>query len=394
MKHSGIRIFFIVLLCVFTARALPLVAQAVPPEWYSLSADGLTLERWKGDTAVVNLAADPQLSRIESIAPFAFIKLDSTGHSTPDYTLERLFLPPRLKRIGRAAFWSVNLREIRFNEGLLYLEYRCFREPAVREIGLPASLRHYDQSFFRANHLELINVATDSRYFCVRSHCLLSTTDNTLLLYPGGLLNENPTLPDRISTIGEASFAFNPVVKKLRIPEGVTEIRADAFLAADELRTLLLPSSLRTIAPRARLYTSIDTIYCSVAFPPKLELDPSELPLPQISLLVVPDGAIAVYGQNPVWALLPQSILTETEFETKRNATQSTQQERFVLVDRVLTLHIEDIHNEAFLFDKDGNMAYRFQKSGSYPLLPGIYMLRIGAESYKLVVPNYDGSAL
>ena len=98
-----------------------------------------------------------------------------------------------------------------------------------------------------------------------------------------------------------------------------------------------------------------------------------------------------MYGQNPVWALLPQSILTKTEFEAKRNATQSTPQERFVLVDRELTL--QDIHNEAFLFDKDGNMAYRFQKSGSYPLLPGIYMLRIGAESYKLVVPNYDGSA-
>ena len=245
------------------------IAQELPREWYRLSPDGLTLELWKGDTAVVNMAADPFLRRVEYIAPFAFIKLDSLGQAIPDYQIRKFYFSPKIKEIGRQAFWSVNLKEVHFTEGLQTLGYRSFIEPALQELYLPASLREYDQSFYKANQLSEIKVAEGSRTFSVREHCLISERDSKLLLYPGGLLTLEPILPQKIVLIGASAFAFHPYIRTISVPEGVTDIEEEAFYAANELTHLKLPSTLQSVGARTWLFSGLDTISFAGAFPPK-----------------------------------------------------------------------------------------------------------------------------
>lgn len=366
------------------------IAQELPREWYRLSPDGLTLELWKGDTAVVNMAADPFLRRVEYIAPFAFIKLDSLGQAIPDYQIRKLYFSPKIKEIGRQAFWSVNLKEIYFTEGLQTLGYRSFIEPALQELYLPASLREYDQSFYKANQLREIKVAEGSRTFSVREHCLISERDSKLLLYPGGILTLEPLLPQKIVSIGASAFAFHPYIRTILGPEGVTDIEEEAFYAANELTHLKLPSTLQSVGARTWLFSGLDTVSFAGAFPPKYksgDLLPKGSP---IAMIVVPDGARSIYGEDRQLSLMAREIITESEYKSLLEISEEKANEIFTLVDRELTLHLNDTNEEAMLFDKDGHLVAHYRQSGSYLLMPGMYLLQIGRKSYKLVVRGYD----
>ena len=123
--------FISVVGCLFS-----LSAQEYPPSYYELSPDGRTLLFWKGDTAVVNLALDPSLGRIDSIADFAFAHRDSLGNVIPDYTIEELILPHSLRSVGYMAFWCRNLRHLQLNEGLEFLDQAALCEAPLSSLDI------------------------------------------------------------------------------------------------------------------------------------------------------------------------------------------------------------------------------------------------------------------
>ncbi|MFC2270020.1 MAG: leucine-rich repeat protein [Porphyromonas endodontalis] len=367
------------------AFLLPLRAQnlpSIPPEDYSLSPDGRTLLHWKGQEAYLNMAIDPVLKWIDTIAPQATYYVDSLGQVSGQPFLQELILPFSLRHISSQAFYCPYLRQVLLNKGLRSMEQWAFVDGAFSEIRLPASLQHYEEGAIMGRYLETIEVEDGSPYLAVQQGCLVDLTNRTLLLYPTGSLYARPLLPEEIVRIGRFAFAMSPYVTHLEIPEGVTSIGQEAFRRCSSLTTLDLPSTLSQMEGIPWIDSPLDTLIIRSAFPPEITGSTSFYhgdPL----YLYVPEESIALYAQSPFWQKIVRQIESIDTLEEQAQ-WQESEEQPYRLVGNTLMLSLPQGVTTARLYDHEGNLITQWTSSGSYTLSPGIYLLRIGRASYKL----------
>ena len=364
---------------------LPLRAQnlpSIPPEDYSLSPDGRTLLHWKGQEAYLNMAIDPVLKWIDTIAPQATYYVDSLGQVAGQPFLQELILPFHLRHISSRAFYCPYLRHVLLNKGLRSMEQWAFVDGAFSEIRLPAPLRHYEEGAIMGSYLETIEVEEGSPYLAVQQGCLVDLTNRTLLLYPTGSLYVRPLLPEEIVRIGRFAFAMSPYVTHLEIPEGVTSVGQEAFRRCTSLTTLDLPSTLSQMEGIPWIDSPLDTLIIRSAFPPEITGSTSSYrgdPL----YLYVPEESIALYAQSPFWQKIVRQIESINALEEQEQVLEN-EERPYRLVGNTLMLSLPQGVTTARLYDHEGNLVTQWTSSGSYMLSPGIYLLRIGRASYKL----------
>lgn len=364
---------------------LPLRAQnlpSIPPEDYSLSPDGRTLLHWKGQEAYLNMAIDPVLKWIDTIAPQATYYVDSLGQVAGQPFLQELILPFHLRHISSQAFYCPYLRHVLLNKGLRSMEQWAFVDGAFSEIRLPAPLRHYEEGAIMGSYLETIEVEEGSPYLAVQQGCLVDLTNRTLLLYPTGSLYARPLLPEEVVRIGRFAFAMSPYVAHLEIPEGVTSIGQEAFRACGSLTTLDLPTTLSQMEGIPWIDSPLDTLIIRSAFPPEITGSTSSYrgdPL----YLYVPEESIALYAQSPFWQKIVRQIESINALEEQAQILEN-EERPYRLVGNTLMLSLPQGVTTARLYDHEGNLVTQWTSSGSYMLSPGIYLLRVGRASYKL----------
>lgn len=367
------------------AFLLPLRAQnlpSIPPEDYSLSPDGRTLLHWKGQEAYLNMAIDPVLKWIDTIAPQATYYVDSLGQVSGQPFLQELILPFSLRHISSQAFYCPYLRQVLLNKGLRSMEQWAFVDGAFSEIRLPASLRHYEEGAIMGRYLETIEVEEGSPYLAAQQGCLVDLTNRTLLLYPTGSLYARPLLPEEIVRIGRFAFAMSPYVTHLEIPEGVTSIGQEAFRRCSSLTTLDLPGTLSQMEGIPWIDSPLDTLIIRSAFPPEITGSTSSFRGNPIHLYV-PEESIALYAQSPFWQKIVRQIESIDTLE-EQVQWQESKEQPYRLVGNTLMLSLPQGVTTARLYDHEGNLITQWTSSGSYTLSPGIYLLRIGRASYKL----------
>ncbi|WP_455523419.1 leucine-rich repeat domain-containing protein [Porphyromonas endodontalis] len=367
------------------AFLLPLRAQnlpSIPPEDYSLSPDGRTLLHWKGQEAYLNMAIDPVLKWIDTIAPQATYYVDSLGQVSGQPFLQELILPFSLRHISSQAFYCPYLRQVLLNKGLRSMEQWAFVDGAFSEIRLPASLQHYEEGAIMGRYLETIEVEDGSPYLAVQQGCLVGLSDRTLLLYPTGSLYARPLLPEEIVRIGRFAFAMSPYVTHLEIPEGVTSIGQEAFRRCTSLTTLDLPTTLSQMEGIPWIDSPLDTLIIRSAFPPEITGSTSSFRGNPIHLYV-PEESIALYAQSPFWQKIVRQIESIDTLE-EQVQWQESEEQPYRLVGNTLMLSLPQGVTTARLYDHEGNLITQWTSSGSYTLSPGIYLLRIGRASYKL----------
>lgn len=367
------------------AFLLPLRAQnlpSIPPEDYSLSPDGRTLLHWKGQEAYLNMAIDPVLKWIDTIAPQATYYVDSLGQVSGQPFLQELILPFSLRHISSQAFYCPYLRQVLLNKGLRSMEQWAFVDGAFSEIRLPASLQHYEEGAIMGRYLETIEVEDGSPYLAVQQGCLVGLSDRTLLLYPTGSLYARPLLPEEIVRIGRFAFAMSPYVTHLEIPEGVTSIGQEAFRRCTSLTTLDLPTTLSQMEGIPWIDSPLDTLIIRSAFPPEITGSTSSFRGNPIHLYV-PEESIALYAQSPFWQKIVRQIESIDTLE-EQVQWQESEEQPYRLVGNTLMLSLPQGVTTARLYDHEGNLITQWTSSGSYTLSPGIYLLRIGRSSYKL----------
>ncbi|WP_297946863.1 leucine-rich repeat protein [uncultured Porphyromonas sp.] len=363
----------------------PLRAQnlpSIPPEDYSLSPDGRTLLHWKGQEAYLNMAIDPVLKWIDTIAPQATYYVDSLGQVAGQPFLQELILPFPLRHISSQAFYCPYLRHVLLNKGLRSMEQWAFLDGAFSEIRLPATLQHYEEGAIMGRYLETIEVEEGSPYLAVQQGCLVDLTSRTLLLYPTGSLYTCPLLPEEIVRIGRFAFAMSPYVRHLEIPEGVTSIGQEAFRRSTSLTTLDLPTTLSQMEGIPWIDSPLDTLIIRSAFPPEITGSTSSYhgaPL----YLYVPEESIALYAQSPFWQKIVRQIESIDTLEEQAQVLEN-EERPYRLVGNTLMLALPQGVTTARLYDHEGNLVTQWTSSGSYMLSPGIYLLRIGRSSYKL----------
>ncbi len=109
-----------------------------------------------------------------------------------------------------------------------------------------------------------ITVDPDNEWFTEYDGGLYTKDLSEVVWYPGAI--EEVYLPDTVRTIRSKAF-IHSALKKVRIPNGVTELRTDTFFECSFLHDIMLPKSLETIRSEAIVYDCFDSEYAFVALP-------------------------------------------------------------------------------------------------------------------------------
>ncbi|MBQ2879273.1 MAG: leucine-rich repeat domain-containing protein, partial [Anaerotignum sp.] len=246
---------------------------------------------------------------VETIGEFAFAYCDKLNTVTLPKSLTVLnravfygcdnlssvVFPAGLKEIGKQAFASCNLSSIELPEGLTTIGERAFRDCAnlirvkfpstlevvgteafemcasLKDFSLPEGLKTIGgcafndcgsitkleipasvtsiavDAFANCDGLQSISVNALNTVYDSRNNCnaLIETATDTLVK---GLATT--VIPDDIRVIGD--FAFNGLaIKDIVLPDGLTEIGAEAFAWCDELTFPEIPATVTSIGSEA-----------------------------------------------------------------------------------------------------------------------------------------------
>lgn len=189
------------------------------------SKDGTTLIKYPENAPAQELA----LSGIEKIGMYAMTELQN---------LKKLVLPEGLVEIGERAFcYSPSLEYVQLPSTLKSTGIYTFMDcSSLKDIILPSEMTDIGQAAFLG-----CKSLTD-----ITLPPALKSIGNTAF-WGCGL--RSVKIPVGVEIVGNDAFAYNPELRSVLYPETVTEIGYDQIYGCTLVRTLALPTSIRTCAP-------------------------------------------------------------------------------------------------------------------------------------------------
>lgn len=120
---------------------------------------------------------------------------------------------------------------------------------SVESITIPDSVTSIEEmAFTYCSNLKRITVDSDNTAFSSDENGILFNKNKTeLILYPPGDSGRNYVIPDNVTTIGVAAFAFCTNLESVTIGNCVTSIGLAAFSGCTKLKSLTIPKSLTVI---------------------------------------------------------------------------------------------------------------------------------------------------
>ena len=167
----------------------------------------------------------------------------------------------------------------------------------VTEITLPESLTTIGNAAF-GNCYGLTSITLPES---------VTTIGNSAFSYCDGLTSI--TLPESVTTIGDAAFSYCGGLTSITLPESVTTIGEGAFYGCDGLTSITLPESLTTIGNRAFYGCyNFKTFYVKSSTPPTISGDGYlfEYYTPTI---YVPQDAVEAYKTAEGWSKYSSAII-------------------------------------------------------------------------------------
>ena len=169
--------------------------------------------------------------------------------------IEEVYLPSTLRSIGRWAFqFCINLKHVYFQEGLDSIADGAFTYClSLKNLNIPASLRVLGEGQSWLLACKDITVAKGNQHIVLQDSVLFDSDMTTLLQYPASR---------------ESAY--------YHIPEGVKKVQAWAFEGAGNLKTLIIPSSVKSMGDNWMAYTRPQEIHIENKVPPMSETRVSE----------------------------------------------------------------------------------------------------------------------
>ena len=150
------------------------------------------------------------------------------------YLLEDVTLPEGLEKIGENAFYKCYkyLTEINIPSTVTTIEFGAFAScQELTKITIPASVELIGiASFEGCLGLEAIEVEAANANYCSVDGVLYTKGMEVLCVYPSNKAGEEYTIPDGVTTIGVAAFAYPRYLETLNIPDSVEIIEENAFI--------------------------------------------------------------------------------------------------------------------------------------------------------------------
>ncbi len=147
-------------------------------------------------------------------------------------SLRSVTFPSTVAGIGNYAFADcTSLSSVTLSANLNRIGEYAFRETAITTVTIPSNVKTIETGAFKyCNKLATINVHTSNTNFSSEKGVLYNKTKTEMLIYPGGKTTESFTVPGTVQKIGADCYG-NKNLMYILIPETVTEISADAFMA-------------------------------------------------------------------------------------------------------------------------------------------------------------------
>ena len=239
---------------------------------YEISEDGTTLIKWLGDEKIINMSADPVLSRVSKIQSSAFAN---------NKNITTIVIPPSVVEIGNTVFDNcTNLAIVKFQDGdktlsLGYDHYNgygegvgLFQDCQLKSVYIGRNLsfngdRHCGYSPFNKNStLSRVifgsNVNADVADNMFLNCGTLQTVDisDRIENIKGSAFNGCSTLisvhlPSNLKTIGGSAFANCRNLPAVSLPTKLERIEGSAFANCSSLGEIVLPPSVKIIGNTA-----------------------------------------------------------------------------------------------------------------------------------------------
>ena len=152
------------------------------------------------------------------------------------FSLTQVTIPNSVKTIGDEAFWQcIELTQILIPNSVI-------------EIG--------EWVFGLCSALTEITVDSESIVYCSENGVLFNKDRTTLILYPAGKPETTYTIPNSVTSIGDAAFYYCSTLTQVTIPNSVTSIGSSAFLSCSALTQVNIGSGVTSIGNSAFLSCS------------------------------------------------------------------------------------------------------------------------------------------
>ena len=257
-----------------------IVGDKVSPDNYELSADGLTLIKWKNtSTQNLDMNRDSQLRKITSIGDDAFSDCRN---------LKNVHIASSVTRIGEGAFRDCSgLEDIHIPNSVTIIGQSAFSHcNSLTSVNIPSSVTSIEkQAFSLCSSLTSVNIPSSVTSIGERAFQDCSS-----------LISVN--IPGSVTRIGGSAFSSCSSLISVNIPSSVTSIEGATFQDCSRLTSIAIPSSITSIGFWAFSHCNRLT---SVIFkgnnPPKINSFASDEfnDTPSRLKLTVPRGAKSAY---------------------------------------------------------------------------------------------------
>ena len=215
------------------------------------------------------------------------------------------------------------LRSVTIPEGITGINsYTFFDCSNLESVRLPKSMKNFwGGCFASCNSLKEVTVDPDNPWFCSVDGVVYTKDQKELVFYPPGKADEEFVIPEGCSVIDRYAFAYCENLKRIIVPSTVTDISYESILFCKGLEGVFVDE-------RNATYSSFDGNLYSKDGEKFLRLCVSaeniNLTLPE-GVIEVADGA-AYYCENLIAINLPKSLTSigESSFLNCDNLTTIT----------------------------------------------------------------------
>ena len=293
-------------------------------------------------------------------------------------------LPETVTSIGDYAFCSVWLTQFDIPEQITSIGEGAFMDTRLRSFEIPATVKNIGSAVLQ-NCRSLKTVSFPEGMTVLPDHILASS-----------YMLEKVDLPSTLTRIGTYAFSgtfiysYGSLVQEIVIPDNVTTIESGAFDGCRGLKTVTLNKNLQTIDLFAFTRCSALTKLISLnPEPPKClgmveeenDVEGAFNEVPASCVLYVPENSVESY--RTAWGSKFTDI-RPLETSGIDNITPNGSDMHVSTADGVLTVSAA---SPVEVFDTTGKkLASSASGSFSTPLTPGVYIVRAGLRSMKVVV--------
>jgi hypothetical protein len=194
---------------------------------------------------------------VTSIRDFAF------GYCA---SLTNVTIPNSVTNIGGYAFYDCyNLTSVTIGNGVTSIRDFAFGYCiSLTSVTIPDSVTNIGNgAFVDCTRLVSITVDTNNPSYSSVAGVLLNKSQTVLIAYPDGL-SRSYTIPNCVTSIGDAAFIGCASLTNVTIPNSVTTIGDNAFSGCGTLTSVTIPNSVTSIGDWAFSYCpSLTTAYFS-----------------------------------------------------------------------------------------------------------------------------------